>query len=378
MPYVPDPEVKWDLFLSYAHVDNPEGWVERFHKQLSIKLDQRGGRAGEIQIWRDSKLDEATIFDAVIQDPRRALRAVPGAVLERLQAVGLLQGRVRRLPPALRRRPAARGRPLADRPGAPPQHPLRAAAGNVRSDRRLRLLRRGLRTTRSARCSRPTRRSSATTIDRPRTVIIKILNGLRETTQPAAPAPACSTRSVFLAAVCDSQRKARERLAADLGPRGLTVATRTPPPFPAAEHESAARSALAGSKLVVHLFDAWSDDPMQGRDGPDLRPGAVPPRAGAEAAAAHLDLAARPLGSRRRTSLRDVDWLSVLNGSTARSARKTSTRSCAARRASSPSLSRRGSPSRRRAPRRPPTRPRCCSTRTSATTWSPSTCARRS
>jgi uncharacterized protein YijF (DUF1287 family) len=67
MPYVAHPELKWDLFLSYAHVDNAEGWVERFHKQLAVKLDQLGGRAGEIQIWRDSKLDEATLFDAVIK-----------------------------------------------------------------------------------------------------------------------------------------------------------------------------------------------------------------------------------------------------------------------------------------------------------------------
>ena len=40
MPFVPDPDVKFDVFVSYAHVDNLEGWVERFHKQLSIKLAQ--------------------------------------------------------------------------------------------------------------------------------------------------------------------------------------------------------------------------------------------------------------------------------------------------------------------------------------------------
>jgi hypothetical protein len=64
---VADPDLKWDVFVSYAHVDNAEGWVESFHKKLAVRLDMLGGRAGEIQIWRDPKLDEATLFDAVIK-----------------------------------------------------------------------------------------------------------------------------------------------------------------------------------------------------------------------------------------------------------------------------------------------------------------------
>ena len=72
-----------------------EGWVERFHKQLSIKLDMRGGRAGEIQIWRDPKLDEATLFDAVIRDRVEHSALFLALVLSSgYRALGILQGRV--------------------------------------------------------------------------------------------------------------------------------------------------------------------------------------------------------------------------------------------------------------------------------------------
>lgn len=67
MTFVSHPDLKWDVFISYAEVDNSEGWVTRFHEQLSIKLDQLSGRTGQIQFWRDTKLDTATGFDAVLK-----------------------------------------------------------------------------------------------------------------------------------------------------------------------------------------------------------------------------------------------------------------------------------------------------------------------
>lgn len=57
---------KRDLFISYTHKDNKplfsdaEGWVSRFHKTLSVVLEQRLGHAPEI--WRDERLQGNDVF----------------------------------------------------------------------------------------------------------------------------------------------------------------------------------------------------------------------------------------------------------------------------------------------------------------------------
>src|SRR5262245_20887733 len=70
---------QWDVFISYAHIDNqpltPEqkGWVTLFHRTLETMLSQQiGAKAG---IWRDEKLSGNDIFSNEIVDqlPRTAL-----------------------------------------------------------------------------------------------------------------------------------------------------------------------------------------------------------------------------------------------------------------------------------------------------------------
>ena len=57
MPYVPG--FTNDIFISFAHVDNLDGWVEAFQNQLRNRLLQIGADVG---IWRDSKLRGTDIF----------------------------------------------------------------------------------------------------------------------------------------------------------------------------------------------------------------------------------------------------------------------------------------------------------------------------
>jgi len=263
VPFVPDPDLKWDLFVSYAHVDNAEGWVERFHKKLAVKLDMLGGRAGEIQIWRDPKLDEATLFDAVIKSRvqqsalflalcshgyRRSeyCRGEFDAFRQHFGDARLRVGdRSRIVRVRLHNIPYEELPGTDDRTGA---FDFFSAVGDDPIGTPLEI-------------DSPAFRDK---VDHLSKIVYRILDDMRKP-PPPPPAPP-STRTVFLAEVCDTQRKARERLASDLAPHGLTVAARIPPPFPAAEHASAVRSTLAGCKLVVHLFDAWSDNPIQGRD----------------------------------------------------------------------------------------------------------------
>lgn len=56
------PSFDYDLFISYSHRDNGDGWVDRFHARLKNRLGVELGR--EPSIWRDAKrLDGGDYFD---------------------------------------------------------------------------------------------------------------------------------------------------------------------------------------------------------------------------------------------------------------------------------------------------------------------------
>ncbi|MCA8974858.1 MAG: TIR domain-containing protein [Planctomycetes bacterium] len=66
------PPPTYDLFVSYAHLDNKplppdqEGWISQFHETLKKLIEMRLGR--EVNVWRDNKLDGNDIFDEEISD----------------------------------------------------------------------------------------------------------------------------------------------------------------------------------------------------------------------------------------------------------------------------------------------------------------------
>jgi hypothetical protein len=72
-------QFKWDIFISYAHIDNvalkegDRGWVEEFHRVLEVRLAQLMGERPEI--WRDRKLQGNDSFtdEIVEQLPRTAI-----------------------------------------------------------------------------------------------------------------------------------------------------------------------------------------------------------------------------------------------------------------------------------------------------------------
>src|SRR6266849_64234 len=53
------------IFISYAHADNRNGWVDPFHTSLENWLGVLGVKAG---IWRDQKLKGADVFSDEILD----------------------------------------------------------------------------------------------------------------------------------------------------------------------------------------------------------------------------------------------------------------------------------------------------------------------
>jgi TIR domain len=54
-----------DIFISYAHADNRDGWVDAFHTSLENRLGVLGVEA---RIWRDKKLSGADVFSDQILD----------------------------------------------------------------------------------------------------------------------------------------------------------------------------------------------------------------------------------------------------------------------------------------------------------------------
>jgi len=65
----------YDIFISYAHVDNTPtswenlGWIEKFYKDLDTLLTRQVGRSGILKIWWDNKkLDGSIQFNSAIEE----------------------------------------------------------------------------------------------------------------------------------------------------------------------------------------------------------------------------------------------------------------------------------------------------------------------
>src|SRR3954454_2046977 len=65
----------YDIFISYAHLDNQKvfheeyGWIEDFYNELSPLLSRRIGISNAIKFWWDNKkLDGGMEFDNYIEE----------------------------------------------------------------------------------------------------------------------------------------------------------------------------------------------------------------------------------------------------------------------------------------------------------------------
>jgi hypothetical protein len=57
---------KYDIFISYRHLDNQSGWIDNFHDHLRIRLSEFLGH--EVKIWRDTKKLQGEYFADEIRD----------------------------------------------------------------------------------------------------------------------------------------------------------------------------------------------------------------------------------------------------------------------------------------------------------------------
>jgi len=256
---------QYDVFISYAHLDErtPEpdakGWVSTFHDHLEVGLSKALGHLCEATIWRDPRLDGATLFDREIRERieqsavflaltspsyfnrdycRQELACFAQAATASRHGlvVGnrsrLINVRLFNIPPA--DWPAE----LAGRSGFPFYETESA------TDRGEPLA--------------PDDKAFRGQLKRLIDCLRELLGDLSE--EPAvdptsAPGGEPETYEVYLADVADSLRRDAKRVRCELERAQVTVHPPVPPPYSEHEHEAAAAAAMRRSRLTLHLLD---------------------------------------------------------------------------------------------------------------------------
>lgn len=267
MGYLPD--FKYDIFISYTHLDNsaPEGdkgWVELFHDWLYSTLLRRLGRT-KLNIWRDIKLHGNTLFNERIPEVVKssalflALNSQNYIKSEYCQkevrwfcenaktsSFGLLvKGEHRLFHILLHNIPNSQWPAALSGTSAFPFH-------DVPKD--------------SPEPGWPIHSSDKRFLDR----IQKLVDAI-ETTLNAFPKPAAVTKpestspkvQVFIADVADSLSKTRERLVRDLEEIDVQIAPEIPPPWENAAHTTHLSQVMQETNLAIHLLDNWPGRKIQ-------------------------------------------------------------------------------------------------------------------
>ena len=302
------PGYEYDIFISYAHVDNltalpgEAGWVELFHRHLEVQLTKRFGRANMVKIWRDQRLEGGHLFDEVIQNriDRAAvflLLLSPGYMASaycqqeirrffdkaQAEALGLQVGERNRIlnvmldniPHEAWPKEVGRisGYPFYDDQDEAFSEPLDPM------DKVFQMPLRGLVRTLHAILSEFAelkRDSTDPSIEAPAVVtpVVEIPAVpspsfpspavLRQAAPPSPPPQAAGGPGgeVYLAEVADSLRKTLKRVTSELHQQGIEVYKTVPPPYASAEHDAAVRDAMQRAQLSVHLLDGWEGREM--------------------------------------------------------------------------------------------------------------------
>ncbi|MFQ5605256.1 MAG: hypothetical protein ACE5HS_18480 [bacterium] len=276
MAYIPGFE--FDLFISYAHVDNladddgARGWVEQFCNHLNIKLTKRFGREGLVNIWWDSALDGSQLFDKTIQDKIKG-----AALFLSLHSVGYRESDYcqNELKWFFQKANQESFRlKIGDR-----YRIINVLLNNIHHDQW------------PAEYSRtsgfpfhdaknetdfgePTQPGSQEFKQQLRALvdaIHKFIESFREqaasassTAQTEAPSEPDEAFRVFLADTSDMRRKTFERTKNELEAQGVKVICGVPPPYEAETHAQTVSEEIKNAQLAVHLLDIYPGRPIEG------------------------------------------------------------------------------------------------------------------
>lgn len=283
---------KFDIFISYAHVDNlsavagSQGWITQFQQYLQIQLWKRAGRMESVKIWWDPALDGNQLFDEAIQD------RIDGSALflaltstgylasdycrqelryfyEKAQReqYGLVVGdRLRIFNVLLNNIPPVKWPKEYGRSGGYPFHDAE------REDDFGEPIELG---------ERVFRQQLRSLVDS----IYRTLCSIQEAQPSSKMKDPISDKgascTVYVADTADSLKTLKKRVINELLQRGTRIATNVPPPFEPNAHEQRVTDELKKADLSLHLFDQLSGREIEGL------PGTCYPQAQAELGIAH-------------------------------------------------------------------------------------------
>jgi len=270
MAYVPNFE--YDIFISYAHVDNlttpgeSKGWIETFEEFLAVFLSRRVGRIGSVKIWRDPTLDGSQLFDKTIED-----RIKKSAIFLAFTSPGYLASEYCQME-------------LKWFYDYATNNQLGVSVGD-----RMRVL--NVLLNNIPHCDWPEYYGKTSGYDfycaedkedlgyplkfadhmfeeRLRKLVEAIYRTLIAIKELAAPkvAQPTFTKTIYLADTSDTLVRYRKRLLNDLGPK-VRIVSNLPPPYEADEHQTKVIDAIKQADLSVHLLDDLPGREIQGEEG---------------------------------------------------------------------------------------------------------------
>lgn len=267
MAYVPNFE--YDIFISYAHVDNlttpteTKGWITTFEEFLTVFLSRRVGKFGTVKIWRDPTLDGSQLFDTTIQN-----RINGSALFLAFTSTGYLTSDYCRQELEWFHQNAQAnnlGVNVGDRMrvlnillnNIPhknwPEHfgktsGYRFFGADNEED-----------------VGYPLKYDDEgfeTQLRKLVEAIYKTLTAIKETVAPAE-SKKTFTKTIFLADTADSLVRYRKRLLNELG-NNVRIVSNVPPPYDAESHEAKVVEAMKTADLSVHLLDDLPGREIQG------------------------------------------------------------------------------------------------------------------
>jgi TIR domain len=265
------PGYEYDIFISYAHVDNEPfsgqttGWIKLFYDDLKVILARRFGRPDMLKIWFDERnLDGSVVFDQSIEEGIKK-----SAIMICLNSQGYLASDYCKLELNTFYKKAQTeksGLKVADRsrifnvllnniPFKQWPIELSGTAGfpfyyaKEPSD-----------------LGDPVETLSAefkTQMQNVRDAVWNLMNDFQkeQTTGPVKQEKKSEEDkdafTIYMGEVADTLRTPRKRIMSELEKKGFKVVTGIPPPEEAAAHEKATSEALKKAGLAVHLLDEY-------------------------------------------------------------------------------------------------------------------------
>jgi len=259
---------KTDVFISYSHVDNrpeleePEGWVAKFHALLAQRLWKKAGR--EVNVWWDPRLYYSERFDDRIEDTVRNSAIVLALLSPSFLTSRYCQKELEWFRQAVDQVPSAststhsRVFPilLYNLPKAAWPDTCRGITGfsfheGQRDD-----------------VGDPLDPASVAFKDmvkRLATEILLVLNGFQPAplSEPSLKQAGLSKGKVFLGFAADDLRSTRRRIAKKLETEGYEIFPAIPPPEAKPAHDEALRNVLGRADLAIHLLGQFPGRPFQ-------------------------------------------------------------------------------------------------------------------